>query len=222
MEEILDRLAMCVERGKVDEKSPYPPDMKGQPGAAELTKQALDSGIPPQEILNKSLMVGMRKIGDKFGSGEAFVPDLMIAAKAMTAAMVLIKPFFSSGEAQHKGTFIIGTVSGDLHDIGKNIVKMVLEGAGWNVIDLGTDVSPEKYLAAVDQHPTATVGMSALLTTTMLNMEKSVKTIKLKYPAVKIIIGGAPVTDDFRQKIGADAYFSSPHPLPDYLDGKTS
>ncbi len=219
MKDLFEKIAVCIERGKVNEASPYPPDMKGQPGAVELTRQALDNGARPQEILTNGFMIGMRRIGDKFGNGQAFIPDLMIAARAMTASSELLKPFFTSGEIQHKGSFIIGTVAGDLHDIGKNIVKMILEGAGWKVIDLGTDVTTDKYLQAIEQHPKAPVGMSALLTTTMLNMEKSVKEIKTKYPDVRIIIGGAPVTEEYSKKIGADAYFQSPHGLPSYLEG---
>ena len=170
MEQQLKQLAICVEKGKVDKDSPYPPDMKGQTGAYEITRQLLDAGIPASEILKKSLMVGMNKIGDKFAKGEAFIPELLIAAKAMNAAMVHLKPFFKSGEAKHQGTFIIGTVAGDLHDIGKNIVGMVLEGGGWEVIDLGVDVKIDDFIAALAKNNEAWIGMSALLTTTMARM----------------------------------------------------
>ncbi|GAB4363178.1 MAG: corrinoid protein [Calditrichia bacterium] len=218
VEEIFKKLAYVIERGKVDAESVYPPDMRGQEGAIELTRLALEEGISATEILTKGLMVGMRAIGDKFGRGEAFIPDLMIAAKAMNAATVILRPHFESGEEAQKGIFIIGTVSGDLHDIGKNIVKMILEGAGFKVVDLGTDVSTQKFLEAVEAHPRAAVGMSALLTTTMQNMEKSVQEIKKRFPKQIIVIGGAPVTEEFCRKIGADAYFPSPHSLPDYLE----
>lgn len=218
MEEIFKQISYCVERGKIDRNMTYPPDMKGRDGAVELTRKALDLGIGAQEILTGALMPGMKRIGDKFGAGEAFIPDLMISAKAMTAATRVLKPYFESGDSPNKGVFVIGTVAGDLHDIGKNIVKMVMEGAGWKVIDLGTDVSPEKYVQVIEQNPVRAVGMSALLTTTMVNMEKTVKEIKSRYPDLTVVIGGAPVTREFGEKIGADAYFPSPHNLPDFLE----
>ena len=211
MEELLKQLAICIERGKAEKQSPYPPDMKEQDGASELAKQLLDGGITANDILKKALMVGMNKIGDKFSQGNAFIPELLISAKAMNAAMVHLKPYFESGEAEHRGKFIIGTVAGDLHDIGKNIVRMVLEGDGWNVIDLGVDVTTEKFIAALKENPDANVGMSALLTTTMVNMEASVKAIKDANPATMVYVGGAPLSQEFNDKIGADGYFPDPH-----------
>jgi methanogenic corrinoid protein MtbC1 len=150
MNEILESLQRCVERGKVNIKSPYPPDLKGQEGSDELAKKALEAGIAPQDILSKALIVGMQNVGVRFRNKEIFVPDVLMAAKAMAAAMEHLKPFFKSDELKHKGTIVIGTVLGDLHDIGKKLVSMVIEGSGWEVIDLGTDVSPEKFLKAVD------------------------------------------------------------------------
>ena len=132
---ILFLITNSIERGKVDVNATYPPDLKGQDGAVELTKSALAQGISAHDILVKALMPGMKKVGDKFGCGEAFIPDLMISAKAMNAATAILRPHFESGHSNRRGTFIIGTVSGDLHDIGKNIVKMIMEGAGWNVVD---------------------------------------------------------------------------------------
>ena len=217
MNEILEQLAICIERGKVNEKSPFPADLKGQPGADELTKQALENGIAPDIILNDSLMVGMRKIGDKFEEGTAFIPDMLIAAKAMNTAMVHLKPFFEAGEVELKGDFIIGTVAGDLHDIGKNIVRMVLTGSGWNVIDLGTDVKPEKFVETLKKFPNALVGMSALLTTTMMNMEAITKAIKDVSPDTKVFVGGAPVSQEFSDKIGADGYFPDPNKFVKHL-----
>lgn len=201
MEEILTRLATCIERGKVDINSPYPPDLKGQEGADELTREALETNISANDILRNGLMIGMQNIGEKFSQGKAFIPDLLIAAKAMNASMVHLKPFFESGEAKHKGTFIVGTVAGDLHDIGKNIVRMVLEGDGWKVIDLGVDVSPEKFLSAVQENPGSRVGLSALLTTTMLNMESITKTIKEKSPSTEIYVGGLHFLQNLIQKL---------------------
>ncbi len=211
MEELLKQLAFSIERGKAEKDAPYPPDMKGQDGASEITRQLLDGGVSANDILKKGLMIGMNAIGDKFSQGKAFIPEMLIAAKAMNAAMVHLKPFFESGEAEHRGTFILGTVAGDLHDIGKNIVRMVLEGDGWNVVDLGVDVSADKFLNALKESPDAHIGMSALLTTTMVNMEASVKAIKDYNAQTKIFVGGAPLSQEFNDKIGADGYFPDPH-----------
>jgi methanogenic corrinoid protein MtbC1 len=220
MNEILESLTRCVERGKVNAKSPYPPDLKGQDGADELARKAVDAGIPPQDILGKGLIVGMQHVGERFRNKEIFVPDVLMAAKAMAAAMEHLKPFFKSDALKHKGTIVMGTVLGDLHDIGKKLVSMVIEGAGWEVVDLGTDVSPEKFLKAVDEHPGCVVGLSALLTTTMVNMETTVKHVKSKHPNVKVIIGGAPVTDEFAHKIGADAYSADPQGAVEFLNSR--
>jgi 5-methyltetrahydrofolate--homocysteine methyltransferase len=207
----------CVELGKINRTSPYPPSMKGQDGADELCKQALSEGRAPQEVLNQALIPGMAKIGDKFSRGEAFVPEMLISAKAMSAAMRHLKPFFVSGALKRKGAFILGTVSGDLHDIGKNIVSMVIEGAGWEVIDLGVDVAPDKFLQAIEKHPDCVVGLSALLTTTMANMEAAVKAIKEKYPDKVILVGGAPLSEDFAKKIGANFYAPDPQGATEFL-----
>ena len=217
-ENLLEKLSVCIERGKVDQNSPYPPDMKGEPGASELTEEALNSGLTANTILSKSLMIGMHNIGEKFSNGKAYIPDLLIAAKAMKACMLHLKPYFDSGEAKHKGTMIIGTVAGDLHDIGKNIVGMVMEGDGWKIIDLGVDTKAEKFLEALKEHPGASVGLSALLTTTMLNMEKITSKIKEEYPDTKVFIGGAPLSDDYNHKIGADGYFKDPYGLTKHLN----
>ena len=217
MQELLKQLATCIERGKVDKNSPYPPDMKDQEGASEITAKLLEEGVSADDILKKSLMVGMNIVGDRFSQGKAFIPDLLIAAKAMNAAMAHLKPYFESGEAKHRGTMILGTVSGDLHDIGKNIVRMVLEGDGWKVVDLGVDVGSEKFLTALEENPDAHVGMSALLTTTMINMEASVKAIKEKNSDTKVFLGGAPLSKEFNDKIGADGYFPDPHTFAKYL-----
>jgi len=211
--EILQKLAECVEKGKADMNSPYPPELKGQKGASELTVEALENNISPGEILNDALMIAMNNIGEKFSQGKAFIPNLLIAAKAMNASMEHLKPFFESGEVQHKGTLIIGTVSGDLHDIGKNLVKMVMKGAGWNVVDLGVDVTAEKFADAVVDNPGCIVGLSALLTTTMMNMEGTLNLIRERSSDTKVFIGGAPVSQQFCEKIGADGYYPDPHSL---------
>jgi methanogenic corrinoid protein MtbC1 len=219
MNPLLERIAICVERGKVNLKSPYPPDLKGQEGADELAKKALEEGLSAKSILSEGLMVGMQKIGVKFRDNKVFVPDVLMAAKAMNAAMEHLKPFFASGEVQRKGTIIMGTVKGDLHDIGKKLVSMIFEGGGWEVIDLGVDVPAEKFLKALSEHPNAAVGMSALLTTTMINMETIVREIKKTHPKAKVMVGGAPLTQDFAAKIGADAYSPDPQGALDYLNG---
>jgi methanogenic corrinoid protein MtbC1 len=218
MNNMLDQIALCVERGKINLTSPFPADMKGQKGADELTKEALAQGITAKEIVEKGLIAGMENIGHKFREGNVFVPDVLIAAKAMKTAMTHIRPFFQSGEVQRKGTMIIGTVTGDLHDIGKNLVAMIIEGAGWEVIDLGVDVSSEKFLDSIQTKPAAIVGISALLTTTMPAMEKTVKDIKSKFPAIKILIGGAPINQAFASQIGADGYSPDPQGAVEFLN----
>jgi len=145
------------------------------------------------------------------------VPEMLISAKAMTAAMKHLKPFFTSGEIKRKGTFVIGTVFGDLHDIGKNIVAMTIEGSGWEVIDLGVDVKPEKFVETIGKYPDCVVGLSALLTTTMANMEVIVKEIKNKYPSKLILVGGAPLSQEFCNKIGASFYSPDPQGAVEFL-----
>ncbi len=218
MHSILKELATSIERGKVDKQSNHPPDLAGKEGADELAAKALQAGIAPTDILEQALMAGMRNIGDKFSEGKAFIPDLLIAAKAMKTAMVHLKPYFDSGSVQTKGTFILGTVQGDMHDIGKNLVKMVLEGAGWQVIDLGTNVSAEKFLTALKEKPQSSIGLSALLTTTMLNMKSIVEMAKRQFPETPVYIGGAPVSQNFNNEIGADGYFKDPRALIVYLE----
>ena len=218
MENLLEMLREAVELGKVDKKSPYPPQLRDQNGAYELARLALEQGIKPDEILKKALVPAMANVGNKFSRKEIYVPLMLISAKAMGAAMVHLKPFFQSGETKRKGTFIIGTVTGDLHDIGKNLVSMMIEGGGWEVIDLGVDVGPEKFIKAIEDHPAAVVGLSALLTTTMENMRKIVVDIKAKYSEIKILVGGAPVTQEFCNKIGADFYSPDPQGAVNYLN----
>jgi len=210
MSELIDKIAYCVEYGKIDKNAPLPASMKDQDGALELTKKALDEGIAPAEILQDGFVTAMDKVGTKFSSGEIFVPQMLMSAKAMSTAMEHLRPYFEAGAVERKGVFVIGSVLGDLHDIGKNLVAMMVEGGGWEVIDLGVDVSLDKFMAAIDEHPDCVVGISALLTTTMGNMETIVAGIKEKYPEKVILIGGAPVNEGFRDRIGAD--FSTPDP----------
>ena len=210
MNDILVQLGQCIEYGKINTASPYPPAMKGQEGASELTLKALQKGITPGTILSEALIPAMGRVGNKFAEGKILVPSMLISAKAMSESMKHLKPFFKNGEIKSKGTFIIGTVAGDLHDIGKNLTGMMVEGAGWEVIDLGSDVSAEKYIAALDSHNGAVCGMSALLTTTMGNMGNMIEAIREKHPGTKVIVGGAPLNADFARKIGADAYGRDP------------
>jgi len=216
--ELLRQIAICVERGKVNMNSPYPPDLKGQEGADELTRKALDAGINAEEVLTKGLVPGMEIVGMKFRENKIFVPEVLMAAKSMTAGMNHLRPYFQSGEVKRKGTFIIGTVMGDLHDIGKNLLGMIVEGAGWEVVDLGIDVPAQKFIAALDEHPHAFIGLSCLLTTTMLNMEKIVQEVKAVKPDAKILVGGAPVTEDFKNRINADWYSPDPQGAVDFLN----
>jgi 5-methyltetrahydrofolate--homocysteine methyltransferase len=210
--ELLTMLAELTEAGKVNKAL-----LKGQDGVDELTKQALDEGIEPSIVLD-ALIKGMSAVGEKFAQGKAFVPNMLLAARAMNAGMAHLKPFFSSGQMKRKGTFVIGTVFGDLHDIGKNLVAMMVEGSGWEVIDLGVDVKPEKFIETVSKYPGCIIGLSALLTTTMGNMEITLQAVREKYPDTRIIIGGAPVSQAFANKIGASGYSSNPQGAVELLN----
>ena len=182
-----------------------------QAGKAKIVKtlvqQALDEGIPAKQILEEGLLAGMSVVGDQFRSGEIFVPEVLVAARAMNQGAALLKPHLA-GEVQVKGKACIGTVRGDLHDIGKNLVKMLMEGKGLEVIDLGTDVAPETFVKTAMEQNCNIIGCSALLTTTMGVMEEIVKAAEDAgiRDKVKIMIGGAPVTEAFCRQIGADAY----------------
>jgi methanogenic corrinoid protein MtbC1 len=209
MNEVIEKIGHCVERGKVNKASPYPADMKGLDGADELTRQALDVSLAPDIIL-QACNQAMQRIGERFSRNEVFVPELLMAAKAMHAVMAHLKPFFKSGNVKTKGKFVLGTVAGDLHDIGKNLVAMVVEGNGWEVVDLGVDVKPAKFIDAIQKNPGCAIGLSALLTTTMVNMAKTVQEIKAQFPSTTIIVGGAPLTIDAAKKMGADGYSPDP------------
>jgi methanogenic corrinoid protein MtbC1 len=217
MSALVEKITVCIERGKINKAAPYPADLQGQEGADELTTQALAAGDGPEAVLG-ACNEGMRRIGEKFGRNEVFVPELLMAAKAMKAVMVHLKPFFQAGTVKAKGILVLGTVAGDLHDIGKNLVSMVVEGNGWQVVDLGVDCKPAKFIDAVKAHPGCAVGLSALLTTTMVSMEKTVKEIKAQFPAVKIIVGGAPLSADAAMKMGADGYGPNPQGAVAFLN----
>jgi 5-methyltetrahydrofolate--homocysteine methyltransferase len=174
----------------------------------ELVQDALDQGLAPGEILQGGLIAGMDEVGRDFKAGELFVPEVLIAARAMHAGMSVLRPLLAESDVPSAGKYVTGTVKGDLHDIGKNLVKMMLEGAGFETIDLGTDVDPKTFVAAVREHQPQLVGMSALLTTTMVQMKATIEALEEAgvRGSVKIMVGGAPVTDAFAREIGADAY----------------
>jgi 5-methyltetrahydrofolate--homocysteine methyltransferase len=178
------------------------------PKTKQLTQQALDAGLPPAKVLNEGLIVGMNEVGRRFKNNEFYVPEVLIAARAMHAAMDVLKPLLAASDVEPSGTVVIGTVKGDLHDIGKNLVAMMLEGAGFEVIDMGVDVSPEKFLAAVKERKPDIIGLSALLTTTMPSMKTTIEALKEAgmRDQVKVMIGGAPVTQRYADEIGADGY----------------
>ena len=218
MSNLIEQISECVENGKVDKNSPYPSQMKGMLGSDELTRQALDEGITPNEILNLALVSAMSRVGQKYAENKIFVPQMLLSAKAMSASMAHLKPYFQSGEVKRKGVVVMGTVMGDLHDIGKNLCCMMVEGAGWEVIDLGVDVKPENFISALDTHPNAIVGLSALLTTTMVNMGTIIAAIRQKYPEAKVTVGGAPVNNDFAVSVGANGYGKDPQELIMWLE----
>ncbi len=176
----------------------------------ELVNKAIADGVSPKEILDDGLLPGMSNIGEKFKNNEVYVPEVLIAARAMNAGVTILKPLLASGEMADAGTAVIGTVKGDLHDIGKNLVKMMLEGKGINVIDLGVDVSAEKFVEEAIANNAQIICCSALLTTTMNEMERVVTVAKEKgiRENVFIMVGGAPITQDYCDKIGADCYTS--------------
>ncbi|MFT3831027.1 MAG: cobalamin-dependent protein [Opitutaceae bacterium] len=217
MNELIGKITTCIERGKVNLASPYPKDLKGQEGADESARQALAADVGPEAIL-AACNDGMQRIGAKFGRGEAFVPELLMAAKAMNAVMAHLKPFFAAGAVKPKGKFVLGTVAGDLHDIGKNLVSMVVAGNGWEVVDLGVDVKAAKFLDAVRANPGCVVGLSALLTTTMGNMAATVKEIKAQFPDTVIIVGGAPLSAEAAAQMGADGYAPDPQAAAVFLN----
>lgn len=216
MSDVLEEIGICVERGKVNAASPFPADLKGEIGADELAKQALDAGLEAETIL-QSCIDGMIRVGDKFSRNEIFVPEMLMAAKAMKAVTEHLKPFFSAESVQARGTFLIGTVAGDLHDIGKNLVSMFVEGNGWNVVDLGVDVKSVKFIEKIKEHPGCVVGLSALLTTTMASMAKTVEEIKTSFPEIKIVVGGAPLSAESAREMGASGYARDPQGAVEFL-----
>lgn len=198
MSEILSKLSTAVIAGNFKDMT-------------QLTQEAIDRGLDAQQILNEGLMPGMDHIGVQFRAGNVFVPEVLRSARAMQTAMDLLKPLLLQSGVKMRGKVLLGTVKGDLHDIGKNLVGMMCEGAGFEVKDLGKDIAPEDFVKAVKEFEPDVVGMSALLTTTMRSMEQTIKALQEAgvRDRVKIIIGGAPVTGSFAEQIGADGYASN-------------
>ncbi len=174
----------------------------------EKVEQAIDSGLTAEEILNKAMIEAMAEAGTLFEEGEFFVPELLVAARAMQGGMELLKPLLTRDNVKAKGTVLAGTVKGDLHDIGKNLVCMMLEGSGFEIIDLGSDVDPQIFVQTIQEKHVDIVAMSALLTTTMVNMKTTIDALASAgvREKVKVMVGGAPVSQDFASKIGADGY----------------
>ncbi len=195
MANILQKIATNLYQGEAEE-------------VAGLVQQALDQGMTPAEVLNGGLIAGMDEVGRDFKAGQLYVPEVLIAARAMQAGMDVLRPLLAESDVPSVGKYVIGTVQGDLHDIGKNLVKMMLEGGGFETIDLGTDVKPDDFVAAVREHQPKLLGMSALLTTTMPGMKATIEALEEAglRDTVKVMIGGAPVTAAFAEQIGADAY----------------
>ena len=190
-----EKFYAAISQGKMDE-------------VKKLTQAALDGGEKAEAILKEGLLPAMEQIGVQFKNNEIYIPEVLIAARAMHAGMAILKPILSTSTATQSVKVIVGTVKGDLHDIGKNLVVMLLEGGGFDVVDLGIDVSPDKFVEAIKKHQPQVVGMSALLTTTMREMKTILEAIQEAglRKQVKAIIGGAPVTDRFAKEIGADGY----------------
>ncbi len=177
-----------------------------QATAVNVTKQALGEGTAPKQVLDQGLIAGMDVVGARFKNNEIYIPEVLIAARAMKMAMEVLEPELVKAGVQPIGKLIIGTVQGDLHDIGKNLVAMMLKGAGFEVIDLGVDVSPDKFAAEAKARNVNLIGMSALLTTTMPGMEKTIKALQTAGVKAKVMVGGAPVTQSFADRIGAHGY----------------
>jgi 5-methyltetrahydrofolate--homocysteine methyltransferase len=198
MSELLGKMAESLIAGKIDE-------------VVNLTKEALDGGAAPADILDQGLLAGMDVVGQRFKAEEMFIPEVLRCAKCMHGAMDILRPLLAETGAESIGTLIIGTVKGDLHDIGKNLVGMMFEGAGFNVVDLGIDKEPQNFVDAIKEHNATLIGMSALLTTTMPKMGETINAIKEAgiRDQVKILVGGAPITAAFAEEIGADGYASN-------------
>ncbi len=218
MIDLLNQLAICIEKGKINSQSKIPADMAGKDGVEELIDKLLRLNIPSKTIIEDGLLKGMTVVGEKFRDGKLFIPNVLFSAKAMNHAMDILKKQFPSDQLQIKGKVILATVKGDLHNIGKNLVKMILEGNGWEVIDLGVDVDSEKIIQKLKETDVKAIGLSALLTTTMLNMKGIIEDLRNNGIKVPVAIGGAPVSKKFAEEINADFYSPDPSGFLDYLN----
>ena len=181
--------------------------MSGRKAEVEnLVDQAIAAGLPTRQILNEGLIAGMEKLGVLFKNNEVFIPEVLVAARAMNAALTKLEPYLIKDKIEPKGTVVIGTVKGDLHDIGKNLVAMMLRGNGYKIVDLGVDVAPEKYIEAAKSHTAGAIALSALLTTTMVQMKAVVEAVEKSGLGIPVVIGGAPVTRDYAAQIRAKGY----------------
>lgn len=219
-DEVLAKIAINVVQGRVEaEDEGFDEGFEGQPAVVELVEEAIEEGIAPDDILIKGLTASMEDVGKKYESGEYLIPDMLAAAEAVGAGMELLTPHLVKAGVESKGKFVIATVAGDLHDIGKNIVAIMLKGAGYEVIDLGVDVSSDKIITTVKENNAPYLGMSALLTTTMRNMEEVIAKLKEEglRESVKVCIGGAPTSQAFSDKIGADTHCSDAFAVLDWL-----
>jgi len=209
-EELIERIVENVLQGRRDKDDEgIEEDYAGEPGVAELVQEALDNGIDTNTILLEGLSKGMEQVGQKYETGEYFIPDMLTAAEAVEAGMKIMEPHLAGeGESEGKGKVIMATVEKDLHDIGKNLVSIMLKGSGFNVVDLGIDVPAARIVEAAEEEKAELIGLSALLNTTMVNMEDVVRELENKglRDKIKVIIGGAPTSDDFAAEIGADGY----------------
>ena len=203
---ILEQIAENVICGHLNANSNYPPEKKGKPGVEELVRQSLNEDCSPRDILNEGLIVAMNVVGLKFKNNEYFVPEVLVSAKAMKAGMEILKPKLIETGVEPRGTVVIGTVEGDMHDIGKNLVGMMLEGAGFKVVDMGVNVSPNRFAQELKNHPKGILGLSALLTLTMEKMKTTIEVLKSQGLNNHVIIGGAPVDQSYADSIGASGY----------------
>ncbi len=203
---ILESIKHCVVQGHIDATSKFPKNMEGQEGVRELTQRAITEEVNVEDILTQGLIPAMTIVGQRYENNEIFVPEMLFSAKAMKSGLELIKPFLLEGSDLILGKVIIGTVQGDLHDIGKNLVRMMLEGAGFEIEDLGINIPAQKFLEAAKNNPKALIGMSALLTVTMKNMKGVIELLRANDLDNKVFIGGAPVTPAFAEEIGAEGY----------------
>ncbi len=204
--DVLEKIKQSIIVGHTSADVPYPPELAGQHGVKERVEQALEQDLDPKSIIRDGMLPGMEIVGQKFSSGEYFLPDMLISAQTMKAGMKILEPLMAGQSIEIQGTVVLGTVKGDMHDIGKNLVGVMLEGGGFEVIDLGIDVPFENFAQSAIEHPGAILGLSALLTTTRENMRQTITTLREMGLDNKVIIGGAAVGKAFAEEIAADGF----------------